>query len=143
MYSHGCQLTFIFLLTHSVLIPYNKVVETRFYCRDLRPLWTWFFACRHFIIQSGSIIRVMSQTLQKARKWEKFAYRQNSIKEQLFFLHECLSQNVLPSSIRYKIPINYALGWKKWSTKQLKNDMTFLGAHFRLNISNCCIVDNT
>jgi hypothetical protein len=44
-------------------------------------------------------------TLRHARKWELFARKKSSTFEQLHFLHNCKSLNVLPNSINYQPPV--------------------------------------
>lgn len=36
----------------------------------------------------------------------------NLNQEQVLFLHKCLWQQALPTSVRFRFPINYAAGWK-------------------------------
>ncbi|CAH8576438.1 unnamed protein product [Schistosoma mattheei] len=72
-------------------------------------------------------------TLLVVRKWENFAKRQASTREQLYFLHECLRQHVLPTSVRYRPPINCPLGWK--IAEQSGRKMVHLmitDAHYRI-----------
>ncbi|CAI2738566.1 unnamed protein product, partial [Dicrocoelium dendriticum] len=49
--------------------------------------------------------------LRCARRWEDFACRQASTRQQLFFLHECLRKDILPRSIRYRPPIDHPQAW--------------------------------
>ncbi len=44
-------------------------------------------------------------TLSCARRWEKFALRDGSTREQLHFLHRCRKLRALPVSLRYQPPI--------------------------------------
>ncbi|KAH9584644.1 hypothetical protein MS3_00000236 [Schistosoma haematobium] len=48
-------------------------------------------------------------TLLVVEKCENFTKRQASTLEQLYFLHECLRQHVLPTSVRYRPPIKHPL----------------------------------
>ena len=50
-------------------------------------------------------------TLNSARRWENFACRQASTRQQLHFLHECLRQNILPPSVNYRPPLNHPQAW--------------------------------
>ena len=51
-------------------------------------------------------------TLNSARRWETFSCREISTREQLYFLHECLRQNVLPKSCSYRPPLNHPQAWE-------------------------------
>ena len=52
------------------------------------------------------------ELLNHARRWELFACRQSSTRAQLYFLHECLRQNILPNSVNYRPPLNHPTAWQ-------------------------------
>ncbi|GAA53088.1 putative reverse transcriptase [Clonorchis sinensis] len=88
----------------------------------------WQLDCKCFITNRGDIISAGlsaelpifhniadifgRSTLETARRWETFACRLASTRQQLRFLHECLRQNALPRSVSYRPPLNHPEAWK-------------------------------
>ncbi|BHF60602.1 hypothetical protein SprV_0100356700 [Sparganum proliferum] len=79
--------------------------------RDPRERVVYVTAPKHrFVLEEGNREKFGRDALRTARSWELFSTREAATYEQLRFLHRCLRDELTPRCLRYKAPVNTAMG---------------------------------